>query len=214
MWVRAAINFVALTGANNVMLNVPLIVVGVMRGPAEAALFAMAWKLASLVVFGYGAVNTVLAPTTAKLWAQGDIEHLQRIVTFTARLALFSTLPPAVAFFVAGSWILAFFGPGYALAATALGILTIGQVLNAATGNVFLLLTMTGHQSFGATAQIAVAVACVTLALLLVSLLGVNGAALSYVIALVTVNVVWMWLVQRKLGVAPTALGVIRLGSR
>jgi O-antigen/teichoic acid export membrane protein len=206
----AALHFVVLTGANLVMLNVPLIAVGVLRGPAEAALFAMAWKLASLVVFGYAAVNTVLAPATAKLWAEGDTEHLQRIVTFTARLALLSTLPAAIVFLVAGQWVLGFFGPAYVLAASALGILAIGQILNAATGNVFLLLTMTGHQSLGAAAQIAVAAACIPLALILVSLFGVNGAALSYVVALVTVNVIWMWLVGRKVGVATTALGPLR----
>lgn len=213
-WTRAAINFVALTGANQVMLNVPLIAVGLIRGPAEAALFAMAAKLAFLVVFGYGAVNTVLAPATAKLWAEGDTAHLQRIVTFTARLALISTLPAAVVFLGAGQWVLGLFGPAYALAATPLAILTVGQILNAATGNVMLLLTMTGHQSLGAAAQMAVAAASIPLALLLVPTLGVNGAALSSVIALVTVNVIWMWLVVRKVGVATTALGPLRFRAR
>jgi O-antigen/teichoic acid export membrane protein len=213
-WTHAAVHFVALTGANLVMLNVPLIAVGLMRGPAEAALFAMASKLAILVLFGYEAVNTVLAPATAKLWAEGDTARLQRTVTFTARLALISTLPAGVVFLVAGQWVLGFFGPAYALAAPALAILTIGQILNAATGNVMLLLTMTGHQSLGAAAQMAVAAACIPLALLLVATIGVNGAALSYVIALVTVNVTWMWLVMRKVGVATTALGPLRPRTR
>jgi O-antigen/teichoic acid export membrane protein len=115
-WTRASIHFVVLTGANQVMLNVPLIAVGVIRGPAEAALFAMASKLAFLVLFGYEAVNTVLAPASAKLWAEGDSAQLQRTVTFTARLALISTLPPAIVFLVAGEWVLGFFGPAYALA--------------------------------------------------------------------------------------------------
>jgi O-antigen/teichoic acid export membrane protein len=213
-WTRAAVHFVALTGANQVMLNVPLIAVGLIRGPSEAALFAMASKLAFLVLFGYEAVNTVLAPATAKLWAEGDTAHLQRIVTFTARLALISTLPAGVVFLVAGQWVLGFFGPAYALAASALAILTVGQILNAATGNVMLLLTMTGHQSLGAAAQMAVAAVSIPLSLLLVATLGVNGAALSYVIALVTVNVMWMWLVVRKVGVATTALGPLRLRAR
>ena len=213
-WSRDAISFVILTGANQVMLNVPLIAVVVMRGTAEAALFAMAWKFASLVVFGYAAVNTVLAPATAKLWAEGDTEHLQRIVTFTARLALISTLPAAIVFLVAGQWVLGFFGPAYALAAASLAILTVGQILNAATGNVMLLLTMTGHQSLGAAAQMAVTAASIPLALVLVATFGVNGAALSFVITLVAVNVIWMWLVGRKVGVATTALGPLRLRPR
>lgn len=213
-WTRASIHFVVLTGANQVMLNVPLIAVGVIRGPAEAALFAMASKLAFLVLFGYEAVNTVLAPASAKLWAEGDSAQLQRTVTFTARLALISTLPPAIVFLVAGEWVLGFFGPAYALAAPALAILTVGQMLNAATGNVMLLLAMTGHQSLGAAAQLAVAAASIPLALLLVASLGVNGAALSYVISLVAVNLIWMGLVVRKVGVATTALGPLGRRTR
>jgi len=196
------------------MLNVPLIAVGIIRGPAEAAIFALAWKLVSLVVYGYTAINTVLAPATAKLWAEGDIEQLQRIVTWTARLELTSTLIPAVLFLLAGEWILSLFGPAYTLAAAPLVILTVGQILNAATGNVFLLLNMTGHQSLGAAAQMAVAAASIPLALVLVVSFGVNGAALSFVIALVSVNVIWMWIVGRKVGVATTALGVVRLRPR
>jgi O-antigen/teichoic acid export membrane protein len=209
-WIRASTHFVTLTGANQVMLNMPLIAVGVVRGPTEAALFALAWRLASLVIFGYAAVNKVLAPAIAKLWAEDETEPLQRMVTFTARLALLSTLPPAIVFLVAGQWVLGLFGPVYALAATTLAILTIGQMVNAATGNVFLLLTMTGYQTLGAAAQTAVAVAGVPLALILVSLYGINGAAASYVMTLVTVNLIWMWLVGRKIGVATTALGVFR----
>jgi O-antigen/teichoic acid export membrane protein len=213
-WTRAAIHFVALSGANQVMLNVPLIAIGLIRGPAEAALFAMALRLATLVLFGYEAVNTVLAPATAKLWAEGDLERLQKIVTFTARLALVSTLPAAVVFLAAGQWVLSFFGPAYALAAPALAILTVGQMLNAATGNVMLLLKMTGYQSRGAAAQIAVAAASIPLALVLVASLGVNGAALSYVIALLAVNLLWMWQVRRNVGVASTALGQVRPRTR
>jgi O-antigen/teichoic acid export membrane protein len=209
-WLRASRHFAVLNGANVLMLNAPLIALTLTQGTAEAALFAMAWKLASLVLYGYGAVNTVLGPATAKLWAEGDREQLQRIVTWTARLALAATLPPAFLFAVAGPVVLGFFGAAYAAAAPTLVILTVGQMLNAGTGNVFLLLSVTGHQSLGARAQVFVALVSIPVAFVLTRAFGASGAALSFAIALVSVNLLWMWLVGRSTGIATTALGVVR----
>ena len=100
-----------------------------------------------------------------------------------------------------GEPILALFGPGYTAGYTVLVLLALGVLARAATGPVQYLLAMTGHH--GASVGILAFAAALALVLnvILIPAYGIEGAAVSTLIAM-TVSVAAMaFLAWRKLGI-------------
>jgi O-antigen/teichoic acid export membrane protein len=212
-WVGASVALAFLSGAAVVNSQTGVVLLGVLDGPESAGLYAVAQRGALLIGFPLVAVNTALAPTAARLWAAGEADRLQRLVTTSARGALLGALPIALVFMLFGDVLLSgFFGPPFVPAAPALSILSIGQLTNAATGSVATLLVMTGNQRRAAMGITSGAVLNVGLATLLIPAVGLVGAAVAAAASLIVSNLILVALTQRSLHIHPTAFG--RLGIR
>jgi O-antigen/teichoic acid export membrane protein len=101
---------------------------------------------------------------------------------------------------VAGPWLLGLFGPEFVAGYPALVVLVVGQVVNAATGSVGVVLGMTGHAGRLFVNAGLTAVLTVVLNILLIPQLGIVGSALATSISLATVNVVRTIQVRQVLG--------------
>jgi O-antigen/teichoic acid export membrane protein len=101
-----------------------------------------------------------------------------------------------------GRWFLGlFFGVEFVAAYTPLMILLIGQFVNSATGAVWFLLNMTGHERETARGLAVSAVLNLMLNLLLTPPFGIIGAAVATTTALITWNVLLWWAVRKRLGI-------------
>lgn len=208
-WLRQSVPLTALAGASTLMVHVPIIVLDALRGPESAAIFAVSTRVSSIIPFGLMAANVALGPTIARLWAQGDRQRLQRVVTLSARLVLLLSLPLAAVLVAAGREALSLFGPAYVVGDRVLVILALGQLFNVATGSVGVLLLMTGYHARAAVAQLVVSIGMVPATLILVAALGLEGAAASAAGSLVVLNVLWWLSARRALGFGGTAFGHI-----
>jgi O-antigen/teichoic acid export membrane protein len=183
-----------------------------MSGSEAAGLYAVAQRGALLVAFPLAAVSAAISPTIARLWA-GDRHQLQHLVTLGARGALLAALPLALAYLLFGRQILLFFfGSDFANADGALALLTVGQLMNAATGTVATLLVMTGHQRRAVVAIAGGALLNAFTSALLIPALTTIGAALGAVASLTFTNVVLVIIAYRTLGIDSSAFG--RLASK
>jgi O-antigen/teichoic acid export membrane protein len=107
-------------------------------------------------------------------------------------------LPVALVFLFFGKTLLNLvFGPEFIPAYEPLAILTVGQLINSATGSVGFLLMMTGYEQDTARGMAIAAVSNIVLNLVLVPLWGTKGAALASAITLVIWNVL-LWLAVRR----------------
>jgi O-antigen/teichoic acid export membrane protein len=148
----------------------------------------------------------VLAPHFARLHAQNDTARLQRLVTMSTRAILLFSVPVVLVIGVFGETLLeVVFGAEYRRGYETLTVLAIGQLANAATGSVAVLLNMTGFERDTAKGFSVSALLNIALNLALIPLFGMMGAALASAISTTLWNGVLVWLVYRRLGIVSLA---------
>lgn len=179
-WLRSTLPFMLIGGAGIINSQADIIMLGWFGSEADVGIYRVAVQGATLVAFGLQAVNAVITPQFARLYAQGDTEQLQRLVTASTRVVLLAALPLALAFVFAGGTILKWvFGAEYAASHLPLSILALGQLAIATLGLTGPLVSMAGYERVVSKAIWVSAILNIGLNLFLIPIFGVTGAALS-----------------------------------
>lgn len=208
-WAASLLPLSLFAGLKMLDSQVSILFLGFMATSEEVGLFRVAATGAALVAFGLTAVNMALAPQVARLYNAGEIEKLQRVITLTTRAVAAISFPVALLFIFFGKTIIGFiFGIDYVAAAPALAILCFGQLINASSGSVALVLNMTGNdKSTVAGAGIALIVN-ILVSILLVPLLGLAGAAIAFSVSLSVWNIILVVMAKKRAGIN-TFLGAL-----
>src|SRR5699024_7594138 len=157
------------------------------------------------------AMNQVLQPHFARLYEQGDMAKLQRLVTTSARAILALSLPPVLIFMLFGAELLDWvFGDPFRAGGVALAILAAGQLVNAGMGSVGMLLNMTGHERDTMRGIALAAAGNVFLNVILIPPFGVAGAAAASALTLLFWNLLLRSFVKKRLGLKLLAFGLSR----
>ncbi len=205
-WARTAAPLLLIASLHLVMERTDVLLLGFLRGPLEAGLYAPASRLAALIALGLVAVNAWVGPMISALHARGELGELQLLVRRGARAIALLTLPAAVGVVVLGRPLLGLFGAEFVAAHPALVILVLGSVANALTGSVGILMTMTGRQDAAAGVLLLWAGLNLGLNLVLIPRYGIVGAAISSAVTTAGWNVHLAVIVWRSLGLRTTAL--------
>jgi O-antigen/teichoic acid export membrane protein len=187
--------------------RIGILALGAMAIPQVVGPFAVALRGASFVPLALNITNIAMAPTIATAHAAGDRYRLALLARRMSQLALAGGLPIAIALLLWGGSFLQLFGAGFASAAPALAILTLGEIANVAAGPVATLLLMTGHERQALVGLGAASVVNLGLCLILIPHWGLNGAAVAGAASAVLWNVVLLRFVRRHLAISPTILG-------
>jgi O-antigen/teichoic acid export membrane protein len=206
-WVHAALPMMLVSGIWAVNSYVTVLVVGALGGAREAAVFNLASTSAAFSAFILIAANVPLAPELARLFAKGDRRELQRTTARVAQISLLASIPIVCAFVLFPHAYLDLFGRGFGSGATAVTILALGQLVNAAAGPAGNLLLMTGHERSAAFGVGIGFVANLVLTLVCVPLFGVTGGAIGATASLVIWNVALVVMARRRLGINPSVFG-------
>jgi O-antigen/teichoic acid export membrane protein len=206
-WIQSALPFMLMGGLQTVNSRADITMLGAIKGADAVAVFVSIDKGVTIIVFILGVVGTVLAPTIASVYAMGNMEKLQKIVTKSARLIILVSLPTTLWFIVFGKWFLSLFGSEYVQGYSGLVILCIAQLFNAAAGSVGVLLSMTGHEKYIAINTGINAGLNIILNAVLIPIWGINGAAIASAITLINSNVFCGFWCIKKLDIHPTAFG-------
>lgn len=204
-WIRSALPLMFLSSMQIINSRTDILMLGAMKGAETVGLYVVINRGVQLIVFMQGAVNGILAPTIASLYAEGKMKQLQKIVTKSARIVLLASLIFTSSLTLFGYWFLLLFGFNFTQGQTALTILSIGKLINAGTGAVGLLLTMTGHQNYTVLSVGISAILNILLNILLIPEWGVTGAAVATASSMILVNTMNMIWVYKKIGINSTA---------
>ena len=187
-----------------------LLLVGWMIGPEAAAVYAIAIGLGKLLNFGLQAVNAILAPLVAELFAQGRTEELQKLLRMGVSASALVGLTTGAALYVGAPWVLSVFGEGYTDGTWVLRIALAGYLFNALSGSCGLLASMSGHPHVTTR---AIGMAWVLLALgsaVALPMVGVEGAAAARAFAMAMWNLSLVHWARRKLSLDPSIAGLWR----
>lgn len=210
-WRKAVIPLAMITGLQLINNYADLIILGIFRTDEEVGIYRAVFQVALLVIFGLQAMNQVLQPHFARLYEQGEMAKLQRLVTTSARAILALALPPVLIFMVFGAELLGWvFGDAFRAGGVALAILAAGQLVNAGMGSVGMLLNMTGHERDTMHGITVAAASNVVLNVILVPPFGMVGAAAASALTLVLWNLLLRNFVNSRLGLESLAFGLSR----
>jgi len=213
LWLRSVLPLALIGAMRLINKNASVLILGLFVPPDQIGIYRLAVQISVLASLGLLAMNMVVAPRFAGLYARRDTERLQRLVTSSARAILGFNLLVTLGFALLGRWFLrVFFGTEFVAAYLPLMILLVGQFVNSAVGSVGVLLNMTGHEQDAAWGMLVSAVVGVLLNLLLVPLAGVAGAAVGTGGGLITGNVLLWWMVRRRLGINSLAFSSLKTG--
>jgi O-antigen/teichoic acid export membrane protein len=207
-WLSVSWVFFLMAAVQELLNQVDVILLGLLGNATQAAHFAAAWRLASLVPFGLVAIVTVSGPLIASAHHRGDTSELARIARVSARFSSLFAAAIALLLIIFGKSALRLFGVSFPEAYFALLILLAGGLVNSLTGSVGYLLVMTGRQKAALFILIGALAVSLSVNLLLIPRFGATGAAIASSLALASWNLAMAIHVRRRMGVDPTVLGM------
>ncbi len=180
--------------------------VGVFLEPEDVAHYQAAARTAFLISFILMAINGLAAPRISALYWQGDKDGLQALLSSLIHWVLWPSLALAALIVLFGKFILMIFGPGFEQGYPALVIISIGMLVNVATGPVNILLSMTGYEVRCARILGASALVGIALHIALIPPFGILGAAAATSCMLALSNLWMLAVVMHRLGLKPSLI--------
>jgi O-antigen/teichoic acid export membrane protein len=203
-WLRVSLPLLLISGMSIVLNQTDIIMIGLLLGTEPTGIYAVTSRIASLVHFGLTAANAIVATMIAELYSTGKHRELQRMITLSARGIFIFTFPISVLLIVFGRQVLALFGTEFIQGYSTLVILICGQMINALTGFVGLLMTMSSHQREAAWIVGISALMNIVFNGMLIPVFGMIGAGFATAMTTILWNIIMFFYVQHHLGINPT----------
>ena len=200
-WLSSSVTLLAYGGFAIILGQVDTLMVGAMRGPDAAASYAVAWRVASLLGAFLIALNFGLAPIVATWYEQGRLLQLERLLRKALRGVILCSALAALVLVIFNQRILSLFGGEYVEARATLFVLVACQLVNVLGGPVGILLNMTGNTRYAVIILGVAAIFNLAGNIVLISMFGGFGAAISTTISTVGWNVGFGLTARRRLGI-------------
>ncbi len=209
-WLHNAWPLLLITGFVTLANRIDILMIGALLSPEEVGPYFAASKTTQLVTFVLTAVNIVVAPTFAGLFAREERAALQRVANTAAHFIFWPTLLIFGALVLLATPLLGLFGPGFEAARGALIFLALGRLFDAGAGPVGNLMNMTGLQQRGLPVYVAGIILNVVLNALCIPRFGLTGAAFATAFSMAFVNYRLHALTVRHLGVSTSIVSALR----
>jgi O-antigen/teichoic acid export membrane protein len=167
-----------------------IVLVGILKGPAEAAVYTAATRFLVAGQLGNAALSNAAQPRFTALFAVGDRAGANAVYQVTTGWLILLTWPIYLLSVVYGPAVLAVFGHSYQAGNTVMVILGLAMLVATACGQVDMVLTTTGRSSWSLANGVAAVTVNVAVDLLLIPRYGIAGAAIGWAAAIATTNLV------------------------
>lgn len=162
---------------------VDVILVGVFLGPAAAGIYGVVNRCVRLGQMADHSARIVVGPMLGAAMASADLARTQVIYLMSTRVLVLVAWPFYLFLLISGPTLLSFFGPGFEAGHSALAIIAIAMGLAVTAGGVQSVLLMAGRSRWQLYNKLAALAVAVTGNLLLIPILGLRGAAISWAAA-------------------------------
>ena len=197
--------------AQTVMQRLDIVLVALMRGPRDAAVYTAATRFLTVAQMVNLAISQPLQPRLSGLLARGDLAGAKDVYQRTTGWLVLLAWPILLWCAVSGSLYLRVFGRGYSTSAAVAVVVILALTMSAAflCGTVDMLLIMAGRTTWNLANTVAALVVLVVLDVLLIPGLGIVGAAVGWAAAIAVNNLAPLYQVHRSLGLHPFGRGTL-----
>jgi len=199
-WFKTALPIFMVDGFYFLLTYTDILVLELYLGPEEIATYYAATKTLALIAFIYFAVNAAFAHKFSQYHFAGEKEKLENFLALATRWTFWPSLAAAIVMLSLGHWILLLFGEDFVEGYPLMFILAFGLLARAAVGPAERLLNMVGEQRACAAVYGTAFVTNLVLCLILVPLIGIEGAAISTATAILLESALLFFVVKRRLG--------------
>jgi O-antigen/teichoic acid export membrane protein len=168
--------------------RIDIVLVAIILGPAEAAVYTAATRFLVAGQFANAAVNQSAQPRFAELFAVDDRRGANVIYRATTAWLIVLTWPLYLLAVIYGPEVLSIFGHSYRAGHLVMIILGLTMLLATACGQVDMVLISTGRSSWSLANGLGALVINVGLDLLLIPRYGITGAAIGWAAAIIVTN--------------------------
>jgi len=184
-----------------------IILVGALRGPVDAAVYAAATRLLIVGTMLVQAIQQVMAPRISALLAVEDRQRANDVYQASTAWLITLTWPAYLTFAVFAPLVLQVFGSGYSEGAVAVAILCTSMLVATACGSVDSVLLMGGRSSWSLGNTGAALAVMVSLDFLLIPRYGATGAAIAWAAGILVSNLLPLYQIRRFLQMNPFGPG-------
>jgi O-antigen/teichoic acid export membrane protein len=170
--------------------RIDIVLVAILRGPAEAAIYTAATRFLVAGQFANVAIMNAAQPRFTEMFAQGDRPAANRVYQATTAWLILLTWPLYLLAVIFGPEVLTVFGHSYRAGASVVVILGLTMLLQTACGQVDMVLVTAGRSSWSLANGLLAVVVNVGLDVLLIPRYGITGAAIGWSAAIVVANLV------------------------
>jgi O-antigen/teichoic acid export membrane protein len=156
-----------------------IVMLGMFTDTATVGMYQPAARTAGIIRSVFLAFSGIAAPMIAELHTGTQTVEMERIYRMVTRWTVSIVMPAVILFMVMPETVLALFGPRFIPAGEALFILSASSFVQAVFGLATTMLAMSGHARLSFFNALAALLLQITLNLLLIPLLGMNGAAVA-----------------------------------
>ncbi len=183
-WLLIVTPIFLVEGFYNLLTNTDILFVSMYMPPDQVAVYFATVKTLALAHFVYFAVKAGSAHRFATYLKSGDRQRYEEFIHETVMWTFWPALGLAIAMALLGKYFLMLFGPSFVAGQSLLAILAVGVVIRSTVGAAESVLTMSGEQKLCAAVYGASLFVNISLNLLLIPMLGLQGAALATTLAL------------------------------
>lgn len=174
--------------AQMVLQRADVILIGALRGPADAAVYAAATRFLVFGQLGGGAISTTIQPKISALMARHDVAATRLVYRAATVWLMLLTWPIYLLFCVFSTDLLRLFGASYTVGAPVIIVLSASMLVATACGAVDVVLVMAGRSSWTMTNALVALGVNLTLNVALIPSYGITGAALAWAAAILVNN--------------------------
>lgn len=206
LWVTTGLQLMILGMAESQLARINVAMTGAFLAAADTAILNIAFVYVSPISVGLFALNTAMAPNASRLYADGKLRELQRLLIQLSHFRFWPTLLAVFVLAFAGRWLLTVMGPQFEAGYNTLLLLAVARLIVAASGPLTWMITFMGLQRSAMFIFMAAIAILVALNVLLMPLYGLVGAGLAVIGMTLFWNAGLHILIYRRSGLVPSIL--------
>jgi O-antigen/teichoic acid export membrane protein len=176
--------------STTIVQRLDIVLVAIMKGPIEAAVYTAATRFLVLGQAGNTAISRVSQPRLTELFTLQDRRGTNVVYQATTGWLILLTWPIYFLVLVYGTRVLSLFGHSYQAGFSVMVVLGIAQLASAVFGQVDVVLITAGKSSWSLMNGLLVLVVNVALDFWLIPTHGIFGAAVAWAAAIIVSNVI------------------------